>query len=52
MQTKEPERLNWPGHLAVTLKGLVKFQNKKNSRPLFIFRPKMVIPRTEILVYL
>ena len=31
------EWLNWSGRLAVTLKGLVQFQNEINSRPLFIF---------------
>ena len=38
---------------AVTLKGLVQFQNK-NSRPLstIIFNSKILVSRTEILVHL
>ena len=46
-----PERLNWPGRLAVISKGLVEFQNKK-IRPLFICKPKMLVTRPEILVRL
>ena len=43
--------LHWA---AATLKGLVEFQNKKKTRPLFtiIFNSKMVVSRSEILVYL
>ena len=39
---------------AATLKGLVQFQNKKKTRPLFtmIFNSKMLVSRFEILVYL
>ena len=42
--------LHWA---AATLKGLVEFQNKK-TRPLFtiIFNSKMLVSRSEILVYL
>ena len=43
--------LHWA---AATLKGLVEFQNKKKTRPLFtiIFNSKMVVSRSEILVHL
>ena len=42
--------LHWA---AATLKGLLEFQNKK-TRPLFtiIFKSKMVVSRSEILVHL
>ena len=43
--------LHWA---AATLKGLVQFQNKKNSRPLFtiIFKPKIVLSRVFSLLIL
>ena len=39
---------------AATLKGIMEFQNKKNSRPLFtiIFKRKILIIRAEILVHI
>ena len=43
--------LHWA---AATLKGLVEFQNKKKTRPLFtiIFNSKRVVLRSEILLHL
>ena len=43
--------LHWA---AATQKGLVEFQKKKKTRPLFtiIFNSKMLVSRSEILVYL
>ena len=45
--------LTWQGQ-QVTLKGLVEFQNKKRSGPLFttIFNSKILVSKPEILVHL
>ena len=44
--------MNFQHWAAATLKGIMEFQNKKNSRPLFtiIFKRKIVIIRAEILI--
>jgi hypothetical protein len=54
-----PGQFSLSGHLFLhwalaTLKGLVKFQNEKKTRPLFTitFNSKMLVSRSEILVYI
>ena len=49
-----PERRNWPGRLAGNTEGASRISKQKKTRPLFtiIFNSKMLVSRSEILVYL